>query len=120
MVTFFVGGMGSESVTMDQLMAAVRLGAALKSQRSIEPVVTVASSLLAAEVPVLTCNGIHILPIKRTLRRARVRLDVAAMMFHRWQVAQEAPIVPVHCVLCVSAERCRDLCCRQTNRLRGR
>ena len=74
---------------IDQLLAAVRLGASLQSQHSIQPVVTVASSLLAADVPVLTCYSIHRLPSRQTLHRARVRLDVVAMLFHRWQFAQE-------------------------------
>jgi hypothetical protein len=88
-VSRVLGRMGSESMPVNALMAAVRLGASLKSQRSMQPVVTLATSLVPGAAPVLTRDGINRLPSRTTLHRARVRLDVAAMLFHRWQFAQD-------------------------------
>ena len=113
--------LGLEPAPMERLVAAVRLGASLKKLRSIQAAVSAASTLLASNVAVLPCVGPRRLPNKQTLQRARVRLDVSAMLFNRWHACtRQAGALAVHCVERVSADRCRGLCLRGTNHPRGR
>ena len=113
--------LGLEPAPMERLVAAVRLGASLKKLRSIQAAVGAASTLIASNVAVLPCVGSRRLPNKQTLQRARVRLDVSAMLFNRWHVCtRQAGALVVHCVERVSADRYRGLCLRGTNHPRGR
>jgi hypothetical protein len=73
---------------MTRVMDAVRLGAALRSQRLGDGVLSAARVILENEDPATdVAESRASLPSKQTLQRARVRLDVAAMLCHRslWQ-----------------------------------
>ena len=81
-------GHGSQLPRIDlpRVMHAVRLGAALRSQRLGDGVLSAARVILenaglASDTP--APDSRPALPSKQTLQRARVRLDVAAMLCHR-------------------------------------
>ncbi len=74
------------------MLAGVRFGVALKSQSLGATALQSAASLLtdhSEDTGSAYVGGIVTLPSRATLHRGRVRLDVAAMLWRRWQWGRE-------------------------------
>ena len=78
-------------VHIDRVMGGLQLGSLLRSQRLGDAAMAAAGTILSravnSEAAVTVATGM--LPSRATLQRARVRLDVGAMLCYRWLWARE-------------------------------